>query len=140
MYLFNNEDVDPDITKYWAVTPNCIQHMLNMTEVASAEFNTVKALQQGKLENYMGFNFFWSNLLDWDSDDGTCKRTVAWAKDGMILATIAEMNTKVDILPTKKYSTGIYSTFDLGAVRMEGAKVHECLNLVTQTLAASSAR
>jgi hypothetical protein len=53
---------------------------------------------------------------------------------------IGDLQTKVDVLPTKKYDTGIYSTMDLGAVRMEGAKVHECLNLVTQTLSASSAR
>jgi hypothetical protein len=140
MTIFNEEDVDPDIPKYWAVSPNDIKHMLNMTEIASADYNTVKAIQQGKVESYMGFNFFWTNLLDRDTVDGTSNRTVAWAKDGVILATIADMNTKIDILPTKKYSTGIYSTMDLGAVRMDGAKVHECLNLVTQTLTASTAR
>lgn len=140
MTIFNEADVDPDIAKYWAVAPNDIKHMLNMTEIASADYNTIKAIQQGKVDGYMGFMFFWSNLLNRDSVDGTSTRTIAWAKDGVLLATIGDMNTKVDILPTKKYSTGVYSTMDLGAVRMEGAKVHECLNLVTQTLTASSAR
>lgn len=138
--IFNEADVDEEMEKFWAVSPNDIKHMLNMTEVGSADFNTVKALQAGKVELYNGFNFFWTNLLNRDTDDGTCNRTLAWARDGLILATIGEFNTKVDILPTKKYSTGIYSTCDLGAVRMEGEKVHECLNLVTQTLTASSAR
>ena len=140
MTIFNEAEVDPSIRKYWAVSPNDIKHMLNMTEVASSDYNTVKALQEGKLETYMGFGFFWWNFLIRDTDDGTCNRTVAWAQDGMILAKIGEFNTQVSILPEHKYSTGVYSEFDLGAVRMEGAKVHECMNLVTQTLTASSAR
>ncbi len=140
MTIFNEAEVDPSIRKYWAVSPNDIKHMLNMTEVASADYNTVKALQEGKLETYMGFNFFWWNFLFTDTDDATCNRTVAWAQDGMILAKIGAFNTTVSILPEHKYSTGVYSEFDLGAVRMEGAKVHECMNLVTQSLTASSAR
>lgn len=134
MTLFNEGDVDPSIRKYWAVSPNDIKHMLYLTELASADFNTVKALQQGKVEDYMGFNFFWWNSLDWDVEEATCRRTVAWAHDGVILAKIGSFKTTVSILPEHKYSTGVYSEFDLGAVRMEGKKVHECLNLVSQTL------
>ena len=131
MTIFNESDVDPDIAKHWAVSPADIKYMLDLTEIGSSDYNTVKALQQGKIDSYMGFMFFWWNYLSRDSDDGTCNRTVAWAQDGVIFATIADMNTTVDILPTKKNSTGIYSEFDIGAVRMEGAKVHECLNLAT---------
>ena len=138
--IFNEADVDPSIRKYWAVSPNDIKHMLNLTEVASADYHTVRALQMGKVEDYMGFNFFWWNNLSMDTDDATCRRTVAWAHDGMILAKIGDFKTQVSILPEHKYSTGVYSEFDLGAVRMEGAKVHECMNLVTQTLTASTAR
>jgi len=140
MTIFNEEDVDPDIAKYWAVSPNDIKHMLNMTEIASIDYNTVKAIQRGKVEDFMGFMFFWWNYLNLDAVDETSNRTVAWAKDGMIYATIADMTTTVDILPTKKNSTGVYSEYDIGAVRMEGAKVHECLNLITQTLTASATR
>lgn len=133
--LFNESDVDPSIRKYWAVSPNDIKHMLNLTEIASADYHTVRALQMGKVEDYLGFNFFWWNYLNRDVVEGTSNRTIAWAQDGVILAKIGAFNTQVSILPEHKYSTGVYSEFDLGAVRMEGAKVHECLNLVTQTLA-----
>lgn len=138
--LFNEADVDPSIKKYWAVSPNDIKHMLNLTVIASSDYNTVKALQAGKVEDYMGFNFFWWNSLNRDAVDGTSNRTVAWAHDGVILAKIGDFNTIVSILPEHKFSTGVYSEFDLGAVRMEGAKVHECLNLVTQTLTAPVVR
>lgn len=138
--IFNEEDVDPEISKYWAVSPNDIKHMLNMTEIGSIEYNTVKALQGGKVEEYMGFNFFWTNRLEKDSADGTSNRTLAWAEDGLVLAYIGDLKTRIDILPTMKYDTGIYSIMDLGAVRMEGEKVHECLNLVTQTLVTTDVR
>jgi hypothetical protein len=140
MTIFNEADVDPGIMKYWAVSPNDIKHMMNMTEIISEDFRRLAVIDAGGVQSVLGFNFFWWNYLNRDADDGTCNRTLAWAKDGLIQANIGEFNTKIDILPTKKYDTGIYSTMDLGAVRMEGAKVHECLNLVTQTLTASSAR
>ena len=140
MTIFNEADVDPGITKYWSVSPNDIKHMMNMTEIISEDYRRLSVIDAGGVQSVLGFNFFWTNYLNRDTDDGTCNRTLAWAKDGLILATIGEFNTKIDILPTKKYDTGIYSTCDIGAVRMEGAKVHECLNLVTQTLTASSAR
>lgn len=138
--IFNEADVDPGIMKYWAVAPNDIKHMMNMTEIISEDYRRLSQIDAGGVQNVLNFNFFWSNYLDKDTVDGTSTRTLAWAKDGLILAVIGEFKTEINILPTKKYDTGIYSTCDIGGVRMEGAKVHECLNLVTQTLTASSAR
>jgi hypothetical protein len=140
MEIFNESDVDENITKYWAVTPNDVKHMLNMTEYASADFADVKAIQVGKLVPYNGFNFFWSNLLDRDTVDGTSTRTLAWAEDGIILGYIGDLTTEITTRTDLCNEPQIYSKMDLGAVRMEGAKVHECLNLVTQTLTASAAR
>ncbi|KKK83961.1 hypothetical protein LCGC14_2788130, partial [marine sediment metagenome] len=82
MKIFNEEDVDPDIRKYWAVTPKDIEDLLNLTEVGSIDFNTVKALQQGKMETFAGFDFFWINRLTTDAVTGTANRTIAWAQDG----------------------------------------------------------
>jgi len=138
--IFNEADVDPGIPKFWAVAPNDIKHMMNMTEIISEDYRRLSMIDGGGVQSVLNFNFFWSNYLDKDTVDGTSTRTLAWAKDGLILAVIGEFKTEISILPTKKYDTGIYSTCDIGGVRMEGAKVHECLNLVTQTLTASSAR
>ena len=43
MQIFNEEDVDPDIPKYWVVSPIEIADMLDITEIGSADYNTVKA-------------------------------------------------------------------------------------------------
>lgn len=138
MTLFNEEDVDPSIEKFWAVSPNDIKHMMNMEEIINEDYRRLSEIDRGGVRNVLGFNFFWFNYLDRDVVDGTSNRTVAWAKDGVILATIGEFETTVNILPEHKNSTGVYSCMDLGAVRLEGAKVHECLNLVTQTLTPSN--
>ena len=140
MTLFNEADVDPGIEKLWAVSPNDIKHMMNLEEIISEDYRRLSEIDRGGVRNVLGFNFFWWNYLDKDTVDGTSNRTVAWAKDGVICAKIGELETTINILPEHKNSTGVYSTMDLGAVRMEGAKVHECLNLITQTLTTSNVR
>jgi len=128
--IFNEADVDPDIPRYWAVSPKDIAAMLDIEEIGSADYNTVKALSQGKVDTYCGFNFFWTNNLTKDAATETANRTFAWAEDGLILAYIGEMNTRITERDDKQFSTQVYSKMDLGAVRMEGAKVHECLTVL----------
>ena len=130
MTLFNKDDVDPDITKYWAVSPDDIAEMLDITEVGSSDYNTVKALAQGKMETYMGFKFIWTNRLKKDAATSTGWRTFAWAQDGIVLAKIGDISTRIDERADLSYLTQVYSKMDLGAVRMEGAKVHECITKV----------
>ncbi len=132
MEIFNNADVDPDIMKFWAITPKDVGDLLALEKIGSADYNTVKALQAGKVEYYAGFNFFWTNLLTKDAATETAFRTIAWAKDGIILAKIGDLSTSIDKRADKKNEKQIYSSMDLGAVRMEGAKVHECLTKVAR--------
>jgi len=127
--IFNEQDVDPSIPKHWAVSPKDIADMLAIEQIGSADYNTVKAIQQGGVDTYAGFGFFWTNRLLQDST-GVAYRTLAWAQDGVILATIGDINTAITPRPDKRNYTQVYSNMDLGAVRMEGAKVHECLTKI----------
>lgn len=127
MNLFNEEDVDPDIPKNWAVSPREIQIMLDITEIGSADFNTVKALAAGKVETFSGFNFFWTNRLPKDAASETTTRTIAWAQDGLILGTAQNITSKISERDDKNYSIQVYAEQSLGAIRLEGAKVHEAL-------------
>lgn len=130
MRLFNAEDVDPDIPKFWAVSPKTIEDMLNLTEVGSSDYNTVKALQQGRMDTFGGFDFFWTNRLNLDAAGSTGYRSIAWAQDGIILASIGDISTRIEEAERLDFAWVLFSKMDLGAVRMEGAKVHECLNKV----------
>ncbi len=128
--IFNDADVDPDIPKYWAVSPKCINDMLAIQQVSSADYNTVRGLVDGKIDTYMGFKFFWTNRLTKDAVTSTAYRTIAWAQDGIILGTGLEVKSRIDERNDLSYAIQVYSEMSLGAVRMEGAKVHECLNKV----------
>lgn len=134
MYLFNSSDVDPDIPKYWVVSPMCVEYMLSITQVGSYDYNTVKAIQAGKVESFAGFQWMWSNRLLNLLDTNDHWRTFAWAQDGIILATIGDISTRIDERFDLDYMWQIFSKMDLGSVRMEGAKVHECLSYKTPTI------
>jgi hypothetical protein len=58
-------------------------------------------------------------------------QTIAWAEDGIILATIGDISTRIDERKDLDYMWQIFSKMDLGAVRMDGDKVHEALCLTT---------
>jgi hypothetical protein len=131
MRLFNEEDVDPDIPKHWAITPKDVEDMLNIQKLTSSDYNTLRALQKGSFnETFAGFNFFWCNRLTVDGTDGTTNRTIAWAQDGLILASIGDISTRIEEAERLDFAWVLFSKMDLGAVRMEGVKVHECLNKI----------
>jgi hypothetical protein len=127
MNLFNEEDVDVDIPKYWCVTPKEIADMLDIEELTSSDYVTVKTLMQGKIDTFMGFNWVWSNRLPADAATGTGSRTFAWAQDGLILGTAEGITTKISERDDKNYSTQVYAEMSAGAIRLEGTKVHEAL-------------
>ncbi len=130
MQIFNQEDVDPSIRKYWAVNPKAIADMLDITEIKSHDFATLKNLQNGNVELYAGFNWFWSNRITKDTTDQTTFRSFAWAEDGIIFGQAKAVTARISEESTKKYAWQVYSVISCGAVRFEGAKVHECLNKV----------
>ena len=134
--IFNEADVDPDIAKYWVVAPNNVAYMLSLIVVSSADYNTVKCISEGKVETYSGFNWFWSNRLATVTATNAHWQTFAWAEDGIVLATIGDISTRIQERADLDNMWQILSKMDLGAVRMEGAKVHECL--AAKTMAATA--
>ena len=130
LMLFNDQDVDPELEKFWAITPQDQRAMLNLAEVGSSDYNTVKSLAEGKVGTFAGFKFFTTTKLPKDAATGTGYRTFAWAKDGIILGVGKEVNSQIAPDPGQCFSVYVYSAMSIGAVRMEGAKVHECLTKV----------
>ena len=52
---FDLGDVDPSIPRHIVVGPEQITNLLSTTEVTSSDFNTVKALVQGEIDSFYGF-------------------------------------------------------------------------------------
>lgn len=128
--LFFDEDVDEQIPLYWAISPKDVQAMLQIQQVTSSDYVAMRPLESGSIVKYCGFSFFRSTRLTKDAATSTGWRTFAWAQDGIIWASAKGVTSHIDELPTRRYTTQVYSVMNGGAVRMEGAKVHECINKV----------
>ena len=118
-------NVGPSIPRYIVVAPKQISDLLGDTTVTSSDFNTVKALAQGELNQFVGFTFITSNRLGVDSS--SYRRVIAFAMDGIKLAIGKEPTARIDERADKSYATQVYYCQSVGATRMEEAKVVEVL-------------
>ena len=117
---FDLASVDPSIPRHIIVSPEQINNLLNVTEVTSSDFNTVKALVQGEIDTFLGFKFTVSNRLAKAGNDRTC---IAFAQDGITLGIGKDVNARIDERADKSYATQVYYCMSIGATRMEQAKV-----------------
>jgi hypothetical protein len=114
--------VDPSIPRFIIVSPKQITDLLGTTEVTSSDFNTVKALANGEINSFLGFNFIVSNRL---SLSGSTRSCIAYAQDGIALAVGKDVQARIDERADKSYATQVYYCMSIGATRMEEAKVVE---------------
>lgn len=128
--IYMNADVPITDKKYWAISPKDHRAMMDIEEVTSSDYVNGHPLESGSVGYFGGFNFFVTNRLPKDAATSTAYRTFSWSEGGIGLAFIGDMQTRIAPRPDKKFSTQIYSNMDLGAVRIEGARVHECLTVV----------
>ena len=112
--------VDPSIPRHIAVGPDQIEALLNSTTVTSSDFNTIKALVQGEINTFLGFQFHVSTRL---AKSGNIRTCFAWAEDGIKLAVGKDVMSRIDERSDKSYSTQVYYCATFGATRMEEEKV-----------------
>jgi hypothetical protein len=118
--ILDGADVDPSIPRYIAVGPKQISDLLGTTQVTSSDFNTVKALANGEINSFLGFNFIVSNRL---SKTGNLRSNLVWCMDGVKLAVGQDLISRIDERADKGYATQVYNCMSIGATRMEEEKV-----------------
>ena len=118
--ILDAASVDPSIARYIAVSPKQITDLLGTTEVTSSDFNSVKALANGEVNSFLGFNFIVSNRLTSASSKRLC---LVWAMDGCKMAIGQDLMTRIDERSDKGYAHQVYVCQSIGATRMEEAKV-----------------
>ena len=122
-YLLDSADIDDEDPRYFAITAKSLQDLLRTTEVTSHDYNTVKALIDGKVDSFLGFTFRRiSNKimpLDTVTDIRTC---FAWVKSG-IKITDSGRNVHIDVRPDKSHALQVRTVAALGGTRMEEVKV-----------------
>lgn len=141
---FDSNDVDESIKKYFAIGSSQLQSLLAETEIKSIDYNSIKALVMGEVNEFMGFQFIRLERLSRSSSNitytvtngtvgagtGTISAAVsrkcfAWAQDGILLAIAQDMKSRISERADKSYATQVYACMGLGATRMEEVKVVE---------------
>lgn len=132
--------------RYFIFSASQAEALLGETQVTSSDYNSVKALVQGEVNTFLGFEFIRSERLGTVASGVTAtaatgavvtggggtsvagdRSCFAFAEGGLLLSTGEDFVTKIDELPTKSYSTQVYARMSLGATRMEEEKVIEVI-------------
>lgn len=145
--ILDGFDVDPDEERYFAINSSALASLLQQTQVTSHDYNSVKALVEGKLDTFLGFKFIrlerllatanaanYSTTTGIVSGSGTAvtlaagiKSCFAWAKSGLLLSTGMDISGQIDVLPTMSYATQVYASGSFGSTRMEENRVVEVI-------------
>jgi hypothetical protein len=122
-YLMDLSEV-PDSERYIVIGAKQEQDLLRDNNLTSADFNTVKALVDGKVDTFLGFKFLKSQRLPVGTVSGVAdiRSCFAFHKSAIKFA-MSDRQTRMDILPQRRHALQIRSTMMLGAVRTENEKV-----------------
>lgn len=121
--LLRAADVDPDEQFFIAVTAKQEYDLLQEAQVVSRDFNTKPVLVDGKLNQFLGFNFIHTERL---VTDGTYRRIPVWCKSGLYLGEWEGMSSNITQrtdLSGQPYQIYVKGTF--GATRIEEKKIVE---------------
>lgn len=120
--ILDSSDVDPDEPRYMVVTAKQLQNMLGVEQITSADYANVKALVQGDIDTFLGFNFIRTERL---VTDGSNRLVLAFTQNAIGLALGQDINTKISERADKNYATQVFLSMSIGATRVEDEKVVE---------------
>lgn len=146
-FKFDAAEVD-DMDRHILIGSKEMQSMLQENKMTSHDYATIKALVNGEINSFLGFNFHRIERLPFltsaitNADLATggvgtggsatlaagSKRCIAFASSGMIAGVGANPTAKVSERADKHYANQLYFSMSLGAMRMEEAKVIEVIS------------
>ena len=98
----------PENDRYMAVTARAIEAGLALTQIGSADYNSVRALAMGQLNTFAGFKFI---MIESRSGEGGLplvaaepnkRNCFAWHKDAVGLALTGGIRPSTDWIPMRK--------------------------------------
>jgi hypothetical protein len=128
-----SEEVDEmDDELYFVTNAVGLSQLLADPELTSADYATVKALVNGEINSYMGFNFIRAGAQALPNGATAVapttpvtgsRRSFGYAKSGICEGVWQDINVRVDERPDKNYTWQVYGSSHCGAVRTEDVKV-----------------
>jgi len=112
----DDKDVEME-DRFFVVNPTVLSSLLDVTQIGSADYNSVKALVRGEMDTYLGFKWIMSTRVN-ESDIG-----YAYQKYGLCAALAASPMVRTDERKDLSYSWQVYYELNMGAVRLEEDRV-----------------
>ena len=110
-----NEAEDGDRT--CVINAKQLQNLLAETEVTSSDFAVIKSLVHGEVDEFLGFNFIRTELIETDSNSD--HKVLFWHNTGMKLAIGSEPVVKISERVDKNHATQVFVSMSIGATRMQ---------------------
>jgi len=146
LQFWENESImSNDEELIFACYSSDLMNMLRQTEVTNADYNTVRALAQGTVDDFMGFKFVRLELLPKVETGGVIafdpatgeigsggsflpagtKRNFAMVNQSLIMGMGTDVMSRISERDDKHYANQVYASMSLGGTRMEEKKVME---------------
>ena len=109
-------DEVPDEGRYFACSAQGMQDLLDIEELTSMDYASVKALVRGDIDTFLGFKFIRTERLTEASD---VKSNLAWQRDSILLAIGKDIIVDVGPRRDKNMAIQVYLGMSIGAVRMD---------------------
>ena len=113
------EDVEME-DRFAVISPQGLDHILNTTQATSSDYAAVKALVRGDIDTWMGFKWITSTNL---SSSGTLTSCFFMQRYALCLSLGSEPLVRTDERTDLSYSWQVYYELNIGAVRLEEARV-----------------
>lgn len=125
-YVLDVNEV-PQMDRFFAYSAKQLNNLLtNVDQVANYLYNEVRALRDGKLQDFMGFRFILTQLLPVTS--AGVRTNMFWQKRFLKMGIGSDTRTHVDILPTQEHALQIRTVMLLDATRIEDVGVGTVAN------------
>jgi len=97
----------------------------NVDQVRNADYAAVKALVEGEVNRFLGFDFVKTQTVAVDGSD--IASAVAYTKSALVAGITEDFNAKVTQESTLNFSWQVWATHDVGATRTQEEGVVEVL-------------
>lgn len=116
-------EANVDVSPIMVVSPKMLEALLGTTAVQSADYNSIKALVNGELNSFCGFQFVRYNELPGTSIEADPTLAIAFSKDALGFAMSRDKEVKISERQDLSHSRQVYIATSAGAVRLEEEKV-----------------
>lgn len=118
-FIMDSNDVDEE-GRYFAYSAKELNNLItNVDQVNSVLYNDVRALRDGRIQDFMGFTFKRTQLVPFASGSTTIRNCFAWQRDFLLMGKGQDVMSKIDILPQQSQATQVYTCLLMDATRTE---------------------